>query len=58
MRIIDVCGRLVITVRSRMGEQPVWDGRDDHGLHVEPGIYLYEQRSVGERQRGKIVIVR
>jgi flagellar hook assembly protein FlgD len=35
-----------------------WDGKDDHGVEMPSGIYLYELRSDGFIQRKKMALVK
>jgi len=62
LQLFSVDGRLVRTLLDRVVEagrhQITWDGRDQDGRSVAPGVYFYklesEQRSASER----LVIIR
>jgi hypothetical protein len=60
--VYDVAGRLVRTLRS--GQIPagvhnvVWDGRNDNGVPVGSGVYLYRVSVGQEKVTGKMVMVK
>ncbi|NNE43607.1 MAG: T9SS type A sorting domain-containing protein, partial [Gemmatimonadetes bacterium] len=62
VKIFDTGGRLVRVLkdgRAEAGPGSVrWDGRDEAGRRVAAGIYHYEVRTEGRRDRGKVVLVR
>lgn len=62
LRIIDVNGRLVRTVvtgREQAGHRTVeWDGRDERGSELPPGIYFSRMSAPGFEATGKITIAR
>jgi len=45
LRVYDLRGGLVRTLRDRITEagyyQATWDGRDDRGIEVSSGVYVY-----------------
>ncbi len=61
--VYDVRGRLVRAIRSVRA--PVadflevgWDGRDETGREVPPGVYFYRAAGTGDARGGRVVIVR
>jgi len=62
LRVFNVLGQEVRTLvdgHQRAGLHLVrWDGRDHQGLPVASGIYFCELRAGGERQSGKLVLLR
>ena len=62
LRIYDVAGRRVATLLDERGTgrfvATVWNGRNDEGLAVEPGVYLAELQSGDRKESKKIVLVR
>jgi len=62
LRILDVNGREVRRFVNEMmdaGEQRVqWDGRNERGEPVPPGIYVYELRASGLKAARKLVRLR
>lgn len=60
--VYDVAGRLVRTLRS--GQVPagvhnvLWDGRNDRGVSVGSGVYLYRVTVGQDRVTGKMVLVK
>jgi hypothetical protein len=56
--IFDLGGRRVALLRSRPGLGLAWDGTDESGRAVPPGIYLYRVDFGKGGQDGKIVVVR
>lgn len=61
LRIYDVRGRLLRTlvddVRNPGVHEVWWDGRDDAGRRVPPGIFFVDLRSEGQRAASKLVRV-
>jgi flagellar hook capping protein FlgD len=59
VRIIDLSGREVkLLVDGTIGEgfhSVPWDGRDDLGREMPPGIYLYQLQALGFEDSGRIV---
>ncbi len=41
LRLFDVSGRVINTIRERSGYEFIWDGRDHYGNPAQPGVYLY-----------------
>ncbi|HAY22669.1 MAG TPA: hypothetical protein DCY27_10995 [Desulfobacterales bacterium] len=69
LRVYDVAGRLVRTLiredtnsgsyETTTGAGSVtWDGRDNQGGRVAPGVYLYQFKAGGERMTGKMILLR
>ena len=62
LRVFDVAGRAVRTVAARplaAGRLSLrWDGRDDDGAAVAPGVYLCEARAGAERATRRVVMLR
>jgi hypothetical protein len=62
LRVFDMQGRLVRTlVQGDAGPGSVtvgWDGRDENGLAVGSGIYLYQVVIDGERFTDKMILAR
>lgn len=61
LRVFDPAGRLVRTFRSRftsgVNEVP-WDGTDDRGRPLAPGVYLYRLTAGGVDFTRKMILVR
>ncbi len=61
LRVYDVAGRMVRTLdreaASAGTHRADWDGRDEAGQPVAPGIYFYELRAAGESATRKMVRV-
>ena len=53
--VYDDQGRLV---RRLTGRNPVWDGANEQGTNVKPGLYFYSADYAGMTQTGKIMYVR
>jgi hypothetical protein len=53
IRIFNVAGDLVRTLR-----QSTWDGRNDDGAEVAPGLYYYVLETDRGKARGKVTLVR
>jgi hypothetical protein len=60
--VYDAAGRLVrnlIDADERAGQHAVsWDGRDDRGTRVANGTYFYQLQWNGQRQTGRVLVVR
>jgi hypothetical protein len=58
--ILDVSGRHIRTLEDEPREAGVgvlrWDGRDDRGTRVAPGVYLVQMRSTGRVISRRIVL--
>lgn len=61
VRLFSVNGRLVREWKPEAdGAGPVewmWDGRDDRGRTVPPGLYFYRAEAAGRQARGKLVLL-
>ncbi|MFO7650701.1 MAG: FlgD immunoglobulin-like domain containing protein [bacterium] len=58
-RVYDNTGRVVRTLDSGRGTQSVtWNGRDDRGAAVAPGIYFYRFTAAEADAWGKLVLTR
>lgn len=58
LSIYDITGRRVASVRGRGGEELIWEGNDDAGTAVRPGVYVYRLVSGTHRQAGRWVVLR
>ncbi len=62
VQIYDATGRSIRSLRfggAAHGSVDLsWDGRDEHGLPVPPGIYLVEARSAGARAAQRVVLIK
>jgi hypothetical protein len=60
VRILSESGAVLRTLRPNEieGNQAQWDGRDQQGRRVNPGLYYYSVESSGETERGKVVVAR
>lgn len=60
IRVYDVAGRLVRTlIDSATPAGPgeaVWDGRDEAGRHVSPGVFFYRMEAGGWQSRRKMIL--
>jgi len=60
--VFDALGRRVATLRDRMEESGLhtveWDGRDEIGLPVSAGAYVYQVTSAGAIQSRLMLVVR
>ena len=56
LTIFDLAGRRVATVRGKGGEQLIWERRDDAGVPVSTGVYLYRLEAGDYRRDGKVVV--
>jgi hypothetical protein len=51
--------RTLLTGSAGIGEHSVnWDGRDDQGRNLPPGVYLYRLHGGGENASGKLILVK
>ena len=57
-QIFDLAGRRVATVCGRSGEELIWERRDDAGLPVSTGVYLYRLEAGPYRHEGKFLVIR
>jgi len=59
--LFDLQGRKVITLTVQ-GAVPnysaQWDGRNDGGKLMPPGVYIYEIKADGAARRGAVVLAR
>ena len=58
LSVFDLTGRRVAVVRGPSGAALVWEGKDQSGTLVGPGIYLYRLEAGNHRQEGKVVVFR
>ena len=58
LSIFDLAGRRMAQVRGLGGEPLVWDGKNEIGVPVPTGIYLWRLEAGNYRQQGKAVVVR
>jgi aminopeptidase N len=62
LTLVDVTGARVRTLaEAAFGggmHELVWDGRDDHGRRVAPGVYTAGLEAAGERRNEKLVLIR
>jgi len=64
LRVYDSSGRLMRTlvdgrvIEGNYAVEAPWDGRDETGHAVAPGVYFYELRSGTEAASGRLVILR
>ena len=60
--VVDVTGRLVRTLVNEMqgpgNKTAVWNGQDDYGRRVKPGMYLYRLEGAGVVLSQKVVYLR
>ncbi len=61
LRVVDAAGRVVRTIFD--GEKSIgiygasWDGKDDAGRPVAPGVFFFELRTVGQTATRKLVVL-
>ncbi len=41
LKLFDVSGHVINTIKDRNGYELIWDGRDHYGNPAQPGVYLY-----------------
>src|SRR5262249_39557470 len=62
LQVYSVAGRLVrelIRGEYMAGRNTVqWDGKDDHGIAVASGLYVFKLRSAGQERTAKTVLLR
>lgn len=59
LRIFNVVGQLISEAVAPAGTyQMRWDGKNDYGQKVAPGVYLYLLEYNSEKKIGKIILVR
>ncbi len=60
LRIHGPGGQIVRTIRPRdlKGGEAQWDGRNEQGKRVAPGVYHFSVVSGGSVQRGKVIVAR
>ena len=58
LSILDVSGRLVRHLEGKAGAGFVWDGRDDGGRPVPPGLYVHRWDAGGRALRGRSLLLR
>lgn len=62
LKIFDLSGRLVktfdLTNNERSINQVVWNGRDEQGQKVAPGIYFYKLETQGYKSTKKMILLR
>jgi hypothetical protein len=60
LRIHEASGRVVRIFHPRdlAGNQAQWDGKNDAGKAVKPGVYLFSVVSGSTVQRGKVIVAR
>ncbi|MDZ7268630.1 MAG: gliding motility-associated C-terminal domain-containing protein [candidate division KSB1 bacterium] len=59
LRVFDTAGRTVLSVDRLPANEFLWDGRDDHGRPLPPGVYLYSLQNHGRNvKNGYVVLAR
>lgn len=62
LKIYDICGRLVRTMADNVMQpglyRAAWDGTDEHGLAVSPGVYFIRLDAVSVSITGRLTLVR
>lgn len=59
LRVFDTEGRTVLLADRLPPNEFIWDGRDDHGRPLPPGVYLYSLQNHGRNvKNGYIVLAR
>jgi hypothetical protein len=60
LRLHDPSGRVVRTFRpgDLTGNEAHWDGTNEQGKKVAPGVYLFSVTSGSKVQRGKVIVAR
>jgi hypothetical protein len=58
LRVFDVRGRQVAETFGLASDAIHWDGNDDAGTHVAPGLYFLELRQSDQRWVGKVMVAR
>jgi hypothetical protein len=57
LQIFDANGIPVWSSHNGVGGQFIWNGRDDRGREVMPGVYLYSVRDQGNNVASGYVVV-
>ena len=58
LRIHDAAGRLVRRILDpALGSSIAWDGRDESGMRVRPGLYFYRVESAAGPVHGRVTIL-
>jgi hypothetical protein len=61
VRLYDVKGRAIRTLVNELVPpgryQATWDGKDDHGVRVTPGVYFYELNAGADRLTKKALVI-
>lgn len=64
LKLFSVSGRLVRSIQvvnpaaTTIGWRQVWDGRDENGSIVSPGVYIYQWLEGNTSTTGSIVVAR
>jgi hypothetical protein len=59
VRLFDLAGRVVRSIAARTGEwSAAWDGRDDSGARVAPGVYLARLEDGRAGASARVVVLR
>lgn len=56
--LYDVAGRLVRRIEAPAGDALTWDGRNERGRPVAPGVYVLRMRTPEGAQSARIVVTR
>ena len=56
--IYDLNGRLLHSFTTRNRGDIAWDGRDQHGDPVKPGVYFVRAEGAGREARARFVLLR
>ncbi len=57
-RILDIAGRRVADFDVPSGGRVIWDGRDDEGRLVKPGLYLVHVEAGGRAATVRVAVIR
>lgn len=55
--IFDIAGRRLAAIREPAGAPLRWDGMDEGGRAVRPGVYLYRVTAGAQRTNGSVVVL-
>jgi hypothetical protein len=62
LEVFDLAGRLVATRRTGLAEAGLarvsWDGRDDAGMSVAPGVYFLRPQGGSDQPASRVILVR
>ena len=58
LRIFDLSGTLIREISIAEGVTPYWDGRNQDGVIVEGGMYIYQLKVGNEVVKGTIVLAK